>query len=102
VYTVKSRFYAEKDQFGETYVLTSDNSEENLNLEVGERVMIVPPIQETVIPAKEHHIWCNFSHKPVEDCEMCKGLNERYPMEGLTGDELQKKYFPNAVKREGT
>jgi hypothetical protein len=49
-----------------------------------------------------HHIWCNFWNGPVETCVLCKGLYERYPMDGMSPDELQKKHFPDAIKRDGT
>jgi len=49
---------------------------------------------------KEHHVWCNYYHKPREGCEMCKRLYEAYPdTDRLTPDELLKKYFPDAVLR---
>jgi len=49
---------------------------------------------------ERHHIWCNFfmTKKPSE-CEMCKRFNEKYPEGDLTEDELQKKYFPDAIIR---
>lgn len=53
-------------------------------------------------PYTEHHIWCNFWGTPVETCWQCKGLYKEYPMDGMSGDELQQKYFPNVIKREGT
>ena len=53
-------------------------------------------------PYTEHHIWCNFWGTPVETCRQCKGLYNEYPMNGMSGDELQQKYFPNVIKREGT
>mgnify|MGYP000621924107 CR=1 FL=1 len=40
-YTVKARYYAESDNFGESYVLTSDNSEKDTNIEVGKKVEIM-------------------------------------------------------------
>jgi hypothetical protein len=43
-----------------------------------------------------HHIWCNFPIKPVEECEFCK---EQYPEDNLTPEELAKKYFPDAILR---
>lgn len=39
-YTIKARYYAYSDQFGESYVITSDNSENDTKLEVGQRVLI--------------------------------------------------------------
>ena len=37
-YRIAARFYAEHDQFGEAYVLISDNSEKDTKLEVGSKV----------------------------------------------------------------
>ncbi len=42
MYEVKARYYASPDQFGETFVLTSDNGDIDLRLEVGTKVKIVP------------------------------------------------------------
>jgi len=41
MYKVKAKYYADSDQFGESFILTSDNSEKDLRLEVGTRVKIV-------------------------------------------------------------
>ncbi len=40
-YTIKTRYYADSDQFGESFVLKSDNDEKDLRLEVGTKVKIV-------------------------------------------------------------
>ena len=40
-YKVKARYYAEDDNNGESYVITSDNSREDLKLEVGQCVDII-------------------------------------------------------------
>lgn len=42
MYKVKTRYYSEKDQFGESYVITSDNSDIDTKLENGCKVRIVP------------------------------------------------------------
>lgn len=39
-YRIKSRYYADEDQFGESYVVTSDNSEKDTRFEIGEMVEI--------------------------------------------------------------
>ena len=39
-YRVKSRYYADSDQFGESFVLTSDNAELDRKFEIGEKVVI--------------------------------------------------------------
>lgn len=41
-YTIKARYYASNDQFGETFVLTSDNRDVDVRTEVGRKVRIVP------------------------------------------------------------
>jgi hypothetical protein len=35
IYMVKAKFFAEKDCFGESYVVTSENTKKDLRLEVG-------------------------------------------------------------------
>ena len=51
---------------------------------------------------RKHHVWCNFARGPAEDCPMCYQLFAKYPMEGMTPDEMMAKWFPDAIKREGT
>ena len=48
---------------------------------------------------KEHHIWCNYFMKPVEDCKMCEGLREKYPEKDFTLDELMLKHFSSVISR---
>lgn len=49
---------------------------------------------------RKHHIWCNFfTSVKAEDCEMCKGLNKRYPMNGRNEIEMMKEFFPNVWKK---
>ena len=47
---------------------------------------------------KEHHIWCNYYHQPVEGCKMCERLRREYP-EDYSLDEMSKKYFPDVKLR---
>lgn len=42
MYTVKARYYADEDQMGESYVLSSDNGAVDTRLEVGTKVSIIP------------------------------------------------------------
>ena len=42
MYKVKACYYANPDQLGESFVLTSDNSEVDMRLEIGQKVKIVP------------------------------------------------------------
>ena len=42
MFTVKAHYYASPDQFGQSFVLTSDNGEKDLKLEIGTKVRIVP------------------------------------------------------------
>ena len=52
---------------------------------------------------ERHHIWCNFYGVGLSsECRQCKSLKALYHEKESTPDELQKKYFPNAIKREGT
>lgn len=58
------------------------------------------PIATAIYPhPKPHHIWCSYQSGPVEECKLCQRLYKEYPMDGLTPDELQEKYFPNVIKR---
>ena len=41
MYTVKARYYSSPDQFGESFVLISDNGEKDLRYEVGTKVRVV-------------------------------------------------------------
>lgn len=41
MYKVKARYYNAPDQFGESFVLTSDNGEKDLRLGIGTKVKIV-------------------------------------------------------------
>jgi len=41
-YIVKARFFAEGDNFGESYVVQSDNGACDLRMEIGERVILEP------------------------------------------------------------
>lgn len=44
-YIIKARYYAYNDQFGESYIITSDHSDEDTRLEVGQRVFIMPDLR---------------------------------------------------------
>jgi len=51
-----------------------------------------------------HHIWCNkdpYRTHP-DNCDMCKKLKEKYPMDGKTPDELLSEHFPDVKQRPGT
>jgi hypothetical protein len=56
-------------------------------------------IVTTVLPIRQHHIWCNFPHTNPDTCKMCERFYRDYPMDDLTPDELLKKHFPNAIKK---
>lgn len=40
-YKVKARYYADPDCFGESFVVTSDNGDKDLRLDIGQKVKIV-------------------------------------------------------------
>lgn len=69
MYTVKTRYYAEHDQFGESYVVTSDNHKSNLLLQQGTKVKIIPSedidkinnIIETLLSVLDHEEPNSFS-----------------------------------------
>jgi len=39
-YKIMTRYYADGDNIGESYIITSDNSEEDTNFEIGEKINI--------------------------------------------------------------
>lgn len=41
MYEVKARYYSERDNFGETFVVTSDGSEVDRKLEIGQKIKLV-------------------------------------------------------------
>lgn len=45
----------------------------------------------------KHHIFCNYFSTDPTTCKFCERLEEEYPMENMTPDELLKKYFPDAI-----
>lgn len=57
-YTIKARYYAREDQFGESYIITSDNALLDTNFEVGKKVLIteIPnePVHQTNRPESEN------------------------------------------------
>jgi hypothetical protein len=42
VYTIKARYYSSPDQFGESFVITSDNGDKDINMQPGTKIRIVP------------------------------------------------------------
>jgi hypothetical protein len=53
----------------------------------------------TVLPIRQHHVWCNFPHTNPDTCKMCDRFYRDYPIEGLTPDKLLKKHFPDVIKK---
>ena len=50
-------------------------------------------------PVREkHHPWCNRFLMPREGCKMCEEAYQKYPVNGLTSNELMAKHFPDNVK----
>jgi len=76
VYRVKAKWYSESDQFGETFVLQSDNDNEDLRLEAGTTVAIVPlesfpggePLQGGSFPSPYWVVDCWMRHLLVQEC----------------------------------
>lgn len=61
-----------------------------------------PPNTPPPVVRTEHHIWCNWFMRPVEECSMCEGLWRDYPYnnaEEALGGGLMSKHFPNNVRR---
>lgn len=48
---------------------------------------------------KQHHIWCNFWGTNPATCKLCDALEEKYPTDESTPDELLEKHFPDVVKK---
>jgi len=46
----------------------------------------------------EHHIWCNYFNRSVEECKQCKQLYELYPLDFLSAEEALEKYFPEVYE----
>jgi len=42
MYTIKARYYSDPDQFGESFVVTSDNGDKDINMRPGTKIRIVP------------------------------------------------------------
>ena len=42
MYTIKARYYSRPDQFGESFVITSDNEDVDINMQPGTKIRIVP------------------------------------------------------------
>ena len=66
MYKVKAHYYADQDQFGESFILTSDNSEKDLRLEIGTKVKIVILCND----CEEKEADCNWEGKEYL-CEQC-------------------------------
>jgi hypothetical protein len=47
--------------------------------------------------SREHHIWCNHWHQPIEECKSCKRLFALYPEkeDDPLGIALMKEHFPD-------
>ncbi len=65
-YTVKARYYVDPDQFGESFVLTSDNGEKDIKAEVGRKVRIVR--------------LCSCGEDAIIDNIFCKRCREEFIM----------------------
>ena len=69
MYHVKARYYANPDQFGESFVLQSDNGGVDKRLEVGTKALILSEeecevIWNTVMELYEH----THHDAPLDDC----------------------------------
>jgi len=64
MYKVKATYYSDSDQFGESFVLTSDNLGKNLNLEIGQKVKIIPI--------------CMCGNEAVIDNRYCRECREQF------------------------
>ena len=69
MYIVKARYYAESDNFGESYIITSDNSERDTKLEIGQHLDLLPI---DPLPQKPPLDKSSRPDKPAGDvCERC-------------------------------
>ena len=48
-YTIMARYYADSDQFSESYVIESDNEEKNTKLEIGTKIKIISINQAEIV-----------------------------------------------------
>jgi hypothetical protein len=79
-YTVKARYYADPDQLGESYVITSDNADKDTKLEIGEKVRLVKPVEGiTVIKIQ------NSASFNIENAFKVHGDAEYIKIIGVTG-----------------
>jgi hypothetical protein len=69
MFIIKSRYYADSDQFGESYIITSDNGSPDKKFEKGEKVDIIKEM-------KCRH--CEGALDPTEDllCNNCYNTNQ--------------------------
>ena len=58
MFRVKAGYYANPDNFGESYVLTSDNQEAPLRLEIGTKVKIIPLCQRCEEKEAVKNLFC--------------------------------------------
>lgn len=86
MYTVKARYYADPDQFGESYIITSDNGDVDTNIEVGKKIAIVDAsCEHELVSAKNEVITGGFV------CVKCYKVFKEY-----SGDtvKVEVKYTP--------
>ena len=65
---------------------------EDLGISYG---FLIPRWEEKEEAQTSHHIFCNHTDTPAEECKQCKSLNAEYPL--VEGEEPVAKYFPKAV-----
>ena len=71
-YIVKARYYADPDQFGESYVITSDNGEQDTRIEVGSKIDIKESCDHELISIKNEVIDSGFM------CVHCNQIFKEY------------------------
>lgn len=95
------------DNKGTIFINSENNTQEIYNILIGlTTIKVVWSVERklitTVLPIRQHHIWCSHQLSNPDTCKMCDKFYKLYPMNGITPDELLKKHFPDAIKREGT
>jgi len=75
-YIVKAHYYANNDQFGESFVVTSDHKEKDLRIEVGKKVKIIPLCNSEEKTEKKICIPSNYECERSIDKESLKQIEK--------------------------
>jgi hypothetical protein len=104
-YIVKARYYADPDQLGESYVITSDNGDKDTKFEIGERIQLVKPVEGiTVMKIQDSAPFTKESalvvHGAAEYIRIVAGC-EKGDVEVFRGNRWHKADWHAKMKRQG-